>query len=84
MALNIKISKKMFFIDGHERLDIVKDCKKFLNTMKDLKLYLIKFEKDESMKTKKYLDDYIVGKEKYYPIIIITYNKCIFSVNNRI
>lgn len=78
MALNIKISKKMFFIDGHERLDIVKDCKKFL------KLYLIKFEKDESMKTKKYLDDYIVGKDKYYPIIIITYNKCIFFVNNRI
>lgn len=36
------------------------DCEKFLNTIKDLELYLIKFEKDGSMKEKNYLDDCII------------------------
>lgn len=43
------------FINGHERLDIVKDYKAFLKKMKELKLYIIEFNENDAMKPKIYL-----------------------------
>lgn len=52
--------------------------------MKDLKPYLIKFEKDRSMNTKDYSNKYVVKRNKYCFVIIIIYNKYIFFANNKI
>ena len=63
---------------------MVEDYKKFLSIKKNQKPYLIEFEEDKLIKTKKYLSDYIVEEDKYNLIIIITYNKYIFFANNGI
>lgn len=76
--------KKDIFIDKHKRPNVVENCKKFLNIMKDLEPYLVKFEEDRSMKTKKYLDNCAIGKYKGCFVIIIIHNKYIFFVNNEI
>lgn len=76
--------KKDVFVDEHERSDVVEDREKFLNTIKDLELYLVEFEENKSMKTKNYLDDCTVREDVHYPVIVITYNKCTFSINNGI
>lgn len=48
---------KDVFIDAHRCLDIVEDHAKFLKVMKDLKPYIVEFEKDGTMKLKVYLND---------------------------
>ena len=63
---------------------MIEDYKKFLNTMKDLKVYLVEFEENELMKIKNYLLDCIIRRDIYYLVIIITYNKYIFSANDGI
>lgn len=63
---------------------MVEDCQKFLKIMKNLKLYLIKFEEDRSMKTKNYLDNCTIGNNICQLVIIITYDKYIFFINNEI
>lgn len=42
--------KKDIFVDGHEWSDVVKDYKRFLNKMEELKLYLVEFNEDGTMK----------------------------------
>lgn len=84
LGFEYKNEKKDVFVDRHERIDMVKDCKKFLSTMKDLEPYLIKFKENGLIKTKKYLDDCAVEEDKHCPIIVITHNEYIFSANDRI
>lgn len=50
--------------------------------MKDLKPYLIEFEKNGSIKIKKYLDDCIVEKDKHHLTNVIIYDKYTFFANN--
>lgn len=50
--------------------------------MKDLELYLIKFEEGESIKVKNYPDDYAVGGDVRRLLIVITHNKYTVSINN--
>lgn len=57
---------------------------KFLSTMKDLEPYLLEFDKDRSMKKKKYLNNCTIEGNKHWPVIIITHNECIFFINNKI
>lgn len=52
--------------------------------MEELKLYIVEFEENSVMKKKIYLFNYIVYNLNYCLIILITYNKCIFSINNGI
>lgn len=52
--------------------------------IKNLELYLVQFKKNKSIKIPKYLNNCGMRGDKYYFIIIITYNKCMFSINNRI
>ena len=72
------------FIDRHKQSDIIKDYKNFSKKFEKLKLYMIEFEKDDVIKEKIYLFDYIVKGEKQWPIIIIIYNKYLFFANNSI
>lgn len=60
LGFEYKNIKKDVFIDGHERPDKIEDCEKFLNIIKDLKLYLVEFEKDGLIKAKNYLNDCIM------------------------
>lgn len=52
--------------------------------MKKLELYLVEFEEDNIMKAKNYSLDCKAEGNKYQPIIIIIYDKTIFSSNNSI
>ena len=71
-------------MDEHEQPNMVKDCKKILNTIKDLEPYFVEFKEDGSMKTKEYLDDYVVRGDKRCPVIVITHNEYTFSANDGI
>lgn len=63
---------------------MVKNYKRFLNKIKDLKPYLLKFNKDDIIKNKMWLFDYIIKSNDCWLVIIIIYNKCIFLINNSI
>ncbi len=85
LSFKYKVIKKDVFVDRYKWSDIIENCKKFLNIIKNLGPYLVKFEENRLLKTKKYLDNYIIGRDKHCFIIVIIYNKYIFSItNNRI
>lgn len=52
--------------------------------MEDLKPYMVEFEENGVIKLKIYPSNCAVGDEDHWLIIIITYNECTFSANNRI
>lgn len=64
------------FVDGHERLDVLEGRKWFLRTIKDMEF------RDGTMKEKYYSLDYAIGSDQCQPVIIITHNECIFSLND--
>lgn len=72
------------FIDDHEQPNMVEDQNCFLIKIEELKLYIIEFNKDSTIKAKDYPVDCAIGEKKHYPIIVITYNEYTFSANNRI
>lgn len=72
------------FIDRYERSDMVKNHANFLKKMEKLKLFLEKFNENGTIRSKIYFCHYIVRDEDFYPIIIITYDKYIFMVNDGI
>lgn len=61
---------------------MMKYKKLFLDEIKLLLLYLVEFSKNRSILLKKYPNDYIVGSANQISIIMIIYNKSIFSTNN--
>lgn len=75
---------KDIFINWHEQVDIVKDYKNFFKWRKELKLYIIKFEKNNILRPKIYPANCTVWGDWQWLVIIITHNNCIFSANNRI
>ena len=76
--------QKGVFVDGYEQPDVVEDCQRFLKIMEDLKPYMVEFEANGTMKPKVYPEDCVVGGDKRQPIIMITYDECMFSSNDRI
>lgn len=50
--------------------------------MKILLFYFDKFKKNGTILSKEYLDDFIIRVFGQWPIIIITYDKSIFSAND--
>ena len=50
-------------MDGHERADVVEDCKNFLKKMEELKPYIVEFYENGAMKPKTYPPDCAVGGE---------------------
>lgn len=71
-------------IDGHEQSNVIEDCTRFLKKIIELKPYIVKFNQDKIIKPKLYLFDYVVGRENHWLVVVITQNKCIFFVNNRV
>lgn len=69
-------------MDKHKHFDVFEDYANFLKIIKNLKPYMIEFEKDRIIKTKVYPDDCIIKSQNWHPVIIITHDKCIFLVNN--
>lgn len=76
--------KKDVFMDGHKWLDVMKDCKRFLNTIEEFKYYLVEFDKNGKIKDKIYLLCYIIGVEDRQLVIIIIYDEYSFSINDNI
>lgn len=52
--------------------------------MEELKPYIVEFDKNDVMKLKVYFSDWAVRGNNWWPIIVITHNKCTFFANNRI
>lgn len=75
-------STKMCIFDGHECKNLIKYKIPFLNKMKSLLLYLVKFFKDKFMLSKEYPNDCIMSSLDQRLIIIIIYNKSSFSTND--
>lgn len=63
---------------------MIKDCKNFLNKIKELKPYLVEFNKNNIIKDKIYPPDWAVRGKDCQLIIIITHNICIFLANDGI
>ena len=72
------------FIDSHERSDLVEDQNHFLIQMEELKLYMVEFNEDSTMKAKDYPVNCAVGEEERHPIIVITHDEYTFSANDGI
>lgn len=62
----------------------MQDCKNFLKVIKELNPYFIKFNKDKTIKNKKYLLDCIIKGTNQRLVNIIIYNKSIFFINDSI
>ena len=52
--------------------------------MEELKPYMVEFDENGAIKPKVYPSDCAVGGKNQRPIIVITYNECTFSANNRV
>lgn len=70
------------FFSGHKRKDVVEYRNPFLVEIKAYLLYFVKFSKDASILPKKYPNNCIVRRADRSSIIMITYNKIIFSAND--
>lgn len=70
------------FFDGYEREDVIEYQEIFLDEMKSLLPYLVKFLEDVIMVSKVYPDDCTVGGPDRRPIIMITYDESTFSAND--
>lgn len=76
---------KDIFIDGYvKQSDIVKNCKNIFRKIEELKPYVIEFKKEGIMKSKTYFFNCKVRSDDHQPINIITHNKYIICVNNRV
>ena len=62
----------------------MEDCKNFLQRMEKLKPYMVEFEENSVIKKKIYPSDCVIYGSICCPIIVITYDECIFSANNSI
>lgn len=84
LSFKYKNMKKDVFIDGHKWSNIIKNHKKYLKKIKELKLYLVKFNENNTIKEKNYLANCTVGGNNYQPVIIITHDRYTFFANDRI
>lgn len=64
--------KKAIFIDEHKQLDVMKDYKRYLKKMEELKHNLVELNKNSKIKDKTYLLDYIEGGEDYEQLSLLT------------
>lgn len=84
LGYDYKNVRKDIFVDKHEQTNIVEDHRTVFKRLEELKPYIIKFKKDSKIKPKIYSANCIIGKDKQQLIIVIIYNKYIFSANNEI
>lgn len=72
------------FIDRYKQLNIVKNHKVFLNGKKEIKFYIIKFDKNNIIRPKVYLLYCKIKYNYWQSIIVIINKKYIFFINDRI
>lgn len=48
------------FVNRHEQSNVVEDCLNFLKKIKKLKLYIVEFNENGTMKPKVYPPDYVI------------------------
>lgn len=61
---------------------MVEDRNLFLTRMEELKPYMVEFDENGAMKTKKYPVDFLVGGDEHRPIVVITHDECTFFAND--
>lgn len=76
--------RENIFVDRHEQSDVIEDWKNFPYKIEELKPYIVKFDENGAIKPKIYSEDCTIGGNNWRLVIVITHNKCTFSVNNRI
>lgn len=74
--------QKDAFLDKHEEKDMVEYKKTFLNEIKLLLPYFVEFFNDGSMLSITYFENCIMDSPDQKLIIIMTYHKSTFSINN--
>lgn len=74
--------RKNVFVHKYKQSDMVEDYIHFLKKMEKLKLYMIEFNKDSTIKLKVYHFNCVVEGKNQRAVTVITYDKCIFSANN--
>jgi len=72
--------RKVVYVDGHERPDVIRDRAQFLNQLENLQPYLVKFDSDGNIKAKTYPRSCVLGRCDP-PIIPITHDKSKLSSN---
>lgn len=65
---------KDVFINRYEQPNIVEDCRVFLNKIKELKPYIVEFDKNGAIKLKTYSSDCAIKGNYQQSIIVIIYN----------
>lgn len=75
---------KDMFIDEHEQPNVVEDRRVFLYKIEEIKLYIVEFDENSTIKLKTYRSNCTVENNHWQTIIIITNNKYRFSVNDKI
>lgn len=76
--------RKDIFVTKYEQLDIMGDYKNYFTKIEELKLYVVKFEENDIIKPKIYLFNSTIGGNKWWLIIIITYDERTFFANNKV
>lgn len=84
LGFKYKDIKKDIIVNRYKWSDLVKNCQRFLTKIEKLNLYLVEFNKNNAMKDKTYPFDCVASGKNCQLVIVITYNKCIFSTNNGI
>lgn len=70
------------FFDGYKEKDVIEYKKIFLSEIKSFLPFFVKFFDDRSILFKVYLNNCAVGRLGQKLIIMITYDKSIFSGND--
>ena len=61
--------EKDVFVDGHKQFDIIENRIHFLKKMKELKLYIVEFNENSTMKPKVYPFDCGIEGENRWPVM---------------
>lgn len=84
LSFEYKDIKKDVFIDKYKGANIVQGCENFVKVIKKLEPYFVEFDKDGTMKNKKYLLDCVIESINRRLVIIIIHDESIFSTNDSI
>lgn len=79
-----KILRKDIFVNRHKQSNIMSNSKNFLINIKKLKLYMMGFKKDDIIRPNTYFFNYVITKNERQANIVITHDKYIFYINNRV
>lgn len=63
---------------------MVEDWNSFLTNIQKIKSYIVKFNENGIIKAKVFFVNSVVGDKEYCSIIIITHDKYIIFVNNKV